>query len=139
MIRWVAQQGSYRGGRGLNLYGFVENAPGDDWDWLELCGYACKSVSVTFIPGGKRPKEEFYPLQSPFGTFYQYGFVIKIEWTVDGRTNSCKILGEEPAGGVTGETQAAKSHPPMEPLILGPSCRAYPVEIHDHQFRRPVC
>ncbi len=96
---------------GLNLYGFVQNAPGDDWDWLGLCGCTCKSVSVTFIPGGKKPKVEFYPLQDPLGTFYRYGFIIKIEWTVDGPPKDCKYFVNEPSGGVTGETPKGKVSP----------------------------
>jgi RHS repeat-associated protein len=96
---------------GLNLYGFVQNAPGDDWDWFGLCGCTCKSVSVTFIPGGKKPKVDFYPLQDPLGTFYRYGFIIKIEWTVDGPPKDCKYFVNEPSGGVTGETPKGKVSP----------------------------
>lgn len=89
---------------GENIYGFVQNSPVDDWDWLGLCGCTCKSVSVTFIPNGKNPKVEFYPLQDLLGTFYRYGFIIKIEWTVDEPPEHCNYFVNEPPGGVTGET-----------------------------------
>ena len=81
--RWLSRDPVGEDG-GNNLYGFVKIAPHDEWDWLGLCGCSCKSVSVTFIPGGKKPKLEFYPQQDVLGTFYRYGFVIRIEWTVDG-------------------------------------------------------
>ena len=96
---------------GINVYMFIQNAPGDDLDWMGLCGCTCKSVSVTFIPGGKKPKVEFYELQDPLGSFYRYGFVIKIEWTVDGPPKDCKYFVNEPAGGVTGETAKGKVSP----------------------------
>jgi len=90
---------------GENLYGFVGNAPSDNWDWLGLCvDCTCKSVSITFIPGGNKPKVDFYPQQDVLGTFYRYGFVVRIEWTVDGDPSHCKYFLNEPAGGVTGET-----------------------------------
>ncbi len=111
--RWLSRDPIEEEG-GLNLYGFVQNAPADDWDWLGLCGCTCKSVSVTFIPGGKKPKVEFYPQQDVLGTFYRYGFVIRIEWTVDGPPRDCRYFLYEPAGGVTGEGPKGKYGPSRE-------------------------
>jgi uncharacterized protein RhaS with RHS repeats len=108
--RWLSRDPIEEEG-GPNLYSFVQNEPDDDWDWIGLCGCTCRSVSVTFIPGGKKPKVEFYPLQDPLGTFYRYGFIIRVEWTVDGPPKDCKYFVNEPAGGVTGETPNGKVSP----------------------------
>jgi RHS repeat-associated protein len=110
MARWLTRDPIGEDG-GPNLYGFVANDPVNDVDDLGLCGCTCKSVTVTFIPGGKKPKVDFYPQQDPLGTFYRYGFVVKIEWTVDGPPNDCKYFLNEPAGGVTGETPKGKVDP----------------------------
>jgi len=108
--RWLSRDPIEEEG-GQNLYGFIGNAPSDDWDWYGLCACTCKSVSVTFIPGGKKPKVDFYPQRDPLGVFYRYGFIIRIEWTVDGSPNECKYFLYEPAGGVTGETPKGKVAP----------------------------
>ncbi len=113
MARWLTRDPIGEDG-GPNLYGFVANDPVNEVDDLGLCGCTCKSVAVTFIPGGKKPKVEFYPQQDVLGTFYRYGFVIRIEWTVDGPPNDCKYFLYEPAGGVNGEGPKGKYDPSPE-------------------------
>lgn len=111
--RWASRDPIDEDG-GINIYAFVENSPDSGWDWLGLCGCTCKSVAVTFVPGGKKPKVEFYPQRDALGIFYRCGFVIRIEWTVEGPTNGCKYFLYEPAGGVTGEGPKAKYDPSPE-------------------------
>jgi hypothetical protein len=111
--RWFSRDPIEEEG-GANPYGFVQNSPVNDWDFLGLCGCTCKSASVTFMPGGKKPKVEFYPQTDILGTFYRYGFVVKIAWTVDGPPKDCKYFLYEPAGGVTGEGPTGKYKPSDE-------------------------
>jgi hypothetical protein len=114
--RWISRDPIGEEG-GQNLYGFVQNAPGDDWDWLGLCGCTCKSVKITFEPGGdKQPKPGFYPVAVPIapgiiGEDWRFGFKIIITWTVDGDPNACKYYLKEAPGGVTGEDPFGKVSP----------------------------
>jgi uncharacterized protein RhaS with RHS repeats len=111
--RWISRDPVEEEG-GKNLYGFVNNAPGDASDWLGLACCSCKAVSVTFIPGGKKPKLDFFPQQDLMGIFYRYGFIIVVEWKVDGDPSGCKYFLYEPAGGVTGEGPKGKYDPSPE-------------------------
>jgi hypothetical protein len=128
---------------GPNLYGFLGNNPLGDFDALGMCGCTCKSVSVTFIPGGKKPKVVFYPQQDVLGTFYRYGFVILIEWTVDGDPNGCKYFLSEPDGGVNGEGPKGKYDPSPEipwrqVLRVTPDALGLPVNQGEGKYRIKV-
>ena len=68
---------------------------------------------MSFVPGGKKPKVNFYPQTDVLGQFWRYGFVIKIAWTVDGPPKDCKYFLNEPAGGVTGDNPNGKVAPSL--------------------------
>src|SRR5437868_5173475 len=64
--RWLTRDPLGEDG-GENLYAFLAGNPLDDSDILGLCGCTCKSVKVTFIPGGNKPKVVFYPIPDSSG------------------------------------------------------------------------
>jgi len=114
--KWVSRDPIEERG-GENLYGFVENSVGDEWDLLGLCGCTCKSVKITFEPGGdKQPKPDFYPVPVPVAPGivdedWRFGFRIIVSWTVDGDPNACKYYLKEAPGGVKGENPSGKVSP----------------------------
>jgi len=69
------------------------------------CACVCKEVIITFEPGGKKPKAEWYVDNRQYKRF---GAKIKISWKVEGDPKKCRYYLMEPAGGVSGSTPTTK-------------------------------
>jgi len=92
-----------------NLYRFVVNDPISLVDRFGLavaepppagtsgCACECKSLKITFSPGGDKFDPGFYQL----GEDSRFGIVIMAAWTVDGDPAQCKYFAKEPDGGLT--------------------------------------
>lgn len=96
MARWLTRDPIGEDG-GPNLYGFLGNNPLGDVDVLGLCGCKCKSLLITFIPGGNKFDPGFYEI----GGDSRFGIVITAAWTVEGDPAECKYFAKEPDGGLT--------------------------------------
>ena len=100
MARWLTRDPMGEDG-GPNLYGFVANDPINEVDDLGLCKTCtCKSVKITYFPGGDKWQADFYSVGGSGAQLF--GTVFIITWTVDGDPTQCRYFLNEPAGGVTG-------------------------------------
>ena len=99
--KWISRDPIEEKG-GLNLYGFVSNAPVSKWDELGLlfgCSCTCQSVTVSFIPGGTTFQWGLIAAYPPEGR-YKYGNVMTVKWTVSGNPKKCTYAQRE-SGSVT--------------------------------------
>ena len=93
--RWVSRDPIGEDG-GLNVYAFVGGDSLGETDDLGLCkACTCKSVKITFFPGGNNWQADFYRV--PETGDEMFGTVFIITWAVEGDETKCRyFLNETP-------------------------------------------